>query len=177
MGWTLGGDLHRNGLMTIALLFLGGLIALPLTAVGLPGMWAYLAVVGLWKIFNDAAPISWTVILVAFAFAAVAEAIEWVLASVYTTKYGGSSRAGWGAIIGGIVGAVVGVPVPVVGSVIGSFAGAFVGALVAEYSVNLHRGDAGRVAWAALMGRVVAIGIKVAVTFGIMILLVFSAIG
>ncbi|MHB1298430.1 MAG: DUF456 family protein [Gemmatimonadaceae bacterium] len=163
--------------MTITLLILGGLLALPLTAVGLPGMWIYLAIVGLWKIFNEAAPISWTAFLVAFALACIAEAIEFALAARYTTKYGGSKRAGWGAIIGGIIGAVVGVPVPVAGSIIGSFAGAFLGALVGEYSVNMQHGNAGRVAYGALVGRVIAMGVKVSITFAIVILLVFAALG
>ena len=58
------------------------------------------------------------------------EALEWILAGRFARKYGGSKRAGWGAIIGGIVGAFVGVPIPIVGSVIGAFAGAFVGVAV-----------------------------------------------
>lgn len=163
--------------MTFLVLLLGGLLALPLTAIGLPGMWAYLAMVGIWKSVNDALPISWATILVAFALAVVAEVIEWVLASRYTTKYGGSKRAGWGAIIGGIVGAFVGFPVPVVGPMIGSFAGAFVGALVGEYTATGRHVDAGRVAWGALVGRVVAVAVKVSITFAVMIILVLASFG
>lgn len=163
--------------MTFFILLLGGLLALPLTAIGLPGLWAYLAMVGIWKLANDALPISWATILVAFALAVVAEVIEWVLASRYTTKYGGSKRAGWGAIIGGIVGAFVGFPVPIVGPMIGSFAGAFVGALVGEYTSTGRHVDAGRVAWGALVGRVVAVAVKVSITFAIMIILLFASFG
>ncbi len=159
----------------ILLLILGGLIALPLVALGLPGTWAYMAAVGLWKLTTESPQISWTVILTAFGLAALAEGVEWVLASRYTTKYGGSSRAGWGAIIGGIVGAIVGVPVPVIGSVIGSFAGAFVGALVGEYSVRREHMHAGRVAWGAVIGRGMAVAVKVGLMLAIMILLVVAA--
>jgi uncharacterized protein YqgC (DUF456 family) len=162
--------------MLTLLLILGGLLALPLIALGLPGTWIYLAVVGLWKIFHDALPISWTVILIAFVIATIAEVIEFTLAARYTSRYGGSRRAGWGAIIGGVIGAVVGVPVPVVGSIIGSFAGAFIGALAAEYSVHQRHADAGRVAWGALVGRVMAIAVKVSLTFVIMVLLAFAAL-
>ncbi len=163
--------------MTILLIILGGLVALPLVAVGLPGLWMYLAAIGLWKILNDAAPISWTVILVAFALATVAEVVEFTLASRYTTKYGGSRRAGWGAIVGGIAGAIIGVPVPVIGSVIGSFVGAFAGALLAEYSVHGRHGDAGRAAYGALVGKVLAVAMKVAVTVVVLIVLAFAALG
>lgn len=162
--------------MTIMLIILGGLVALPLTALGLPGLWAYLAAVGLWKIVNEAAPISWTVILVAFAVAAIAEVIEFTLASRYATKYGGSRRAGWGAIIGGIAGAIVGVPIPIVGSVIGSFVGAFAGAMIGELSVHGRHGDAGRAAWGALVGRVMAMAVKVALTVVVMVILLVGAI-
>ncbi len=162
--------------MTILLIVLGGLVALPLVAVGLPGLWMYLATVGLWKIFNEAAPISWTVILVAFALATMAEVVEFTLASRYTTKYGGSRRAGWGAIVGGIAGAIVGVPIPVIGSVIGSFAGAFAGALIGELSVHGRHRDAGRAAYGALVGKVLAVAMKVAVTVVVMIVLAFAAL-
>lgn len=162
--------------MALLLLIIGAILSLPLTALGLPGNWLLLAGVGLWKSVDDSAGISWTAILVAFALATVAELIEFGLASRYTAKYGGSRRAGWGALIGGIAGAIIGVPVPVIGSVIGSFLGAFVGAGIAEWSVHRRHADAGRVAWGALIGRVVATGVKVAIGIAIAVVLVFSAL-
>ncbi len=160
--------------MLTILLVLGGLLALPLIALGLPGTWIYLALVGIWKLFDESAAISWTVFLIAFAIACAAEAVEFGLSSRYATRYGGSRRAGWGAIIGGIIGAVVGVPVPLIGSIIGSFAGAFIGALVAEFSVSRHHAVAGRAAWGALVGRFLAMGVKVALTLAIMVMLIAS---
>ena len=94
---------------------------------------------------------------------AVAEGLEWVLTSRFTKKYGGSRRAGWGAVIGGMVGAFMGVPIPIVGSIVGAFAGAFIGAFVFEWSREQNHGVATRVAWGALIGRVVAAAIKVAI--------------
>jgi uncharacterized protein YqgC (DUF456 family) len=158
------------------LLILIAVVSLPLTAVGLPGNWILIAAVGLWKSFDESASVSWTAILIAFALALVAELIEFGLASRYTSKYGGSKRAGWGALIGGIAGAIVGVPVPVIGSIIGSFTGAFLGALVAEYSVHQRHDDAGRVAWGALVGRVIATGVKVGIGVMIAVILVGSAV-
>lgn len=162
--------------MALLLLTLGALLSLPLTAVGLPGSWMFLLGVMLWKGFVPAAGVGWFAIGIAFALAALAEALEWGLASKYTDKYGGSRRAGWGAIVGGLVGAVVGVPIPLVGSVIGSFVGAFLGALVAEWSVHQGSERAGRVAWGALVGRVVAAGLKVALGIVIAVVILFSAI-
>jgi len=94
---------------------------------------------------------------------AIAAGLEWVLTSRFTKKYGGSRRAGWGAIIGGMVGAFMGLPIPIVGSIVGAFVGAFIGAFVLEWSREMNHGVATRVAWGALLGRVVAAAVKVAI--------------
>jgi hypothetical protein len=93
----------------------------------------------------------------------IAEGLEWVLTARFTKKYGGSRRASWGAVIGGMVGAFLGVPVPVIGSIIGAFLGAFVGAFLFAYSGGSGHGAATRVAWGALIGRVTAAAMKVAI--------------
>ena len=95
----------------------------------------------------------------------VAEGLEWILTARFTKKYGGSRRAGWGAIIGGMVGAFLGVPVPIIGSIVGAFVGAFLGAFVFEYTRGTGHGTATRVAWGAFVGRVTAAAIKVAIGF------------
>lgn len=153
------------------------LLTLPLTALGLPGAWVLLAGIGIWKIADPTIAIGWTGIGIAFAIALVAELIEFFLAARYTTKYGGSRRAGWGAIIGGIIGAIVGVPIPIVGSIFGSFAGAFLGALLAEYSMHREHAQAGRVAWGALVGRVFATAAKVSLGVVLAVVLVVDALG
>lgn len=164
------------GMLPVLLLALGALLALPLTAVGLPGTWAFIAGACLWKSFDETAGVSWTALFIAIGLALVAEALEWTLATRYTDKYGGSRRAGWGALVGGLAGAIVGVPVPVIGSIIGSFAGAFLGALVAEYTKHGEHDRAGRVAWGALIGRVVAAGAKVGIGVVVAVVVLASAI-
>jgi hypothetical protein len=163
-------------MLAITLVALGGLLSLPLTAVGLPGTWAFLAAVGLWKSLDAAATISWWAIVSGVALAGIGEALEWGLASRYTSKYGGSRRAGWGALIGGIIGALVGIPIPVVGSIVGSFVGAFLGALALELTLHGETDRAGRVAWGALIGRVVATGMKVALAVVVVVVVLVSAI-
>ncbi len=158
------------------LVAIASVLCLPLTAVGLPGSWLLLAGVGIWKSVDPSAPISWAGFGIAFALATIAEVIEFGLASRYTAKYGGSRRAGWGALIGGIAGAIVGVPIPIIGSILGSFAGAFLGALVAEYTHRQEGTQAGRVAWGALVGRVFATGAKVALGVMLSVILVLDAL-
>ena len=162
-------------LLLLAAALVLGLILVPL---GLPGLWV---MVGAGLTYNlvmgDAELSIWTVGAV-LVLAVIAEVIEFSLAGRYARKYGGSRRAGWGAIIGGMVGAVMGVPIPIpfVGSMIGAFVGAFVGALAFEYSrrdANVQ--SATRVATGALFGRVVAAGMKVAIGFVIMAWLLMAA--
>lgn len=148
-------------LLLLALVLVGCLFLIPL---GLPGLWLMLAAAfGYDMLMPDPDPIGIWNIAGATVLAVLAEVAEFSLAGRYARKYGGSKRAGWGAILGGIAGAIMGVPVPVVGSVIGAFAGAFAGALVFEYMGNKNASAATRVAWGALVGRVVAAALKVGV--------------
>jgi uncharacterized protein len=145
--------------LLFALVLLGGLVLVPL---GLPGLWVMVAAGVVYaSVLPDRLSI-WTVLAVT-VLAVIAEVIEFTLASRYARKYGGSRRAGWGAMIGGIVGAVVGVPVPIVGPVIGAFIGAFAGALVFEVTAGSTMGASTRVATGALIGRVTAAAVKVAI--------------
>ena len=98
------------------------------------------------------------VIALAVGLAALGEVIEAWVGFRFAERYGGSRRAGWGALAGGLAGAIVGVPVPVVGSVIGGFVGAFAGAALFEYT-NARRSDvAARAGWGAVLGRAAAAG-------------------
>lgn len=147
-------------LLLLAAVLLACLALIPL---GLPGLWLMLAAaLGFNVLLPGPGPIG-TITLVGTALVAVvAEVLEFVVGARYTTRYGGSRRAAWGAILGGIAGAVVGVPVPVIGSVIGAFVGAFAGAYLAERSRRTEHGVATRVATGALVGRAAAAALKTA---------------
>jgi uncharacterized protein len=145
------------------------LLSLFLIPIGLPGTWLMIASAITYDLVVGGEPIGWFTIGITVVIAVIAEIFEFTLAGRYAKKYGGSRRAGWGAILGGIVGAFMGVPVPIIGSVIGSFVGSFVGALVFEYTrtrSEIERAAAAdhvaatRVAWGALIGRVVATAMK-----------------
>ncbi len=152
-------------LALFAVVLVGCLLLIPL---GLPGLWLMLvAALGLNALLPGPGPIGLWTLAGAALLGVVAEVLEFTVAARYTTRYGGSRRAGWGAILGGIAGAVVGVPVPVVGSVIGAFAGAFAGAYLAERSRREAHGPAARVATGALIGRAAAAALKTA--FGLAI--------
>ena len=152
-------------LLLLALALFASLLLIPL---GLPGTWVMLAAAfGYNALVPGAGPIASGTLVATALLALVAEVLEFTVAARYTTRYGGSRRAGWGAILGGIVGAVVGVPVPVIGSVIGAFVGAFAGAYAAEWSRKSGNAVATRVATGALLGRAAAAAVKTA--FGLAI--------
>jgi uncharacterized protein YqgC (DUF456 family) len=146
-------------LLLIAAILLG-LVMIPL---GMPGTLVIFAATLTYKLFVLDGAIGWTTVVIVGILMCLGGAADLALAGRYARKYGGSRRAGWGAIIGGMVGAFVGVPVPIVGPVLGAFAGAFVGALAFELTAGTSGTGATKVATGALMGRVVGAAINVAI--------------
>ena len=153
------------------------ILSLILIVLGLPGLWIMVATAVAYNLIVPGEPIGWVTLVAVAILALVAELLEFSLTGRYARKYGGSRRAGWGAIIGGIVGAIVGIPVPIIGSVIGAFIGSFCGALVAELSGGSSTGDATRVAKGALIGRVISTGLKVGIGFTIGVWIFIAAAG
>ncbi|HEY3112393.1 MAG TPA: DUF456 domain-containing protein [Gemmatimonadaceae bacterium] len=153
----------------MALLILACVIILSLILIvlGLPGLWIMVASAVTYNLVVPGDPIGWFTLVAVGVLALVAELLELSLAGRYARKYGGSRRAGWGAILGGIVGAMVGVPVPIVGPVIGAFVGSFLGALIAEFTGGSSASDATRVAKGALIGRVISTALKIGIGFTI----------
>ena len=153
------------------------LLCLFMIPLGLPGTWIMIGSAIGYNALVGSEPIGWVTIVATAVLATIAEVFEFTLSAKYTRKYGGSRRAGWGAIIGGIAGAIIGVPVPIIGSIIGAFAGSFAGALIAEYSRReATAGTATWVATGALIGRVVAAAMKTGVGVAIAAWLIFAAV-
>jgi uncharacterized protein YqgC (DUF456 family) len=153
----------------MALLILAAVILLSLVLIvlGLPGLWIMVATAVTYNLIVPGDPIGWFTLVAVAVLALVAELLEFTMTGRYARKYGGSRRAGWGAIIGGMIGAFVGFPVPIVGPVIGAFVGSFCGALVAELTGGASAGDATRVAKGALIGRVMSTVVKIGIGFTI----------
>ena len=153
----------------MALIILAGVILLSLVLIvlGLPGLWIMVASAVTYNLIVPGDPIGWFTLVAVAVLALVAELLEFTMTGRYARKYGGSRRAGWGAIIGGMIGAFVGFPVPIVGPIIGAFVGSFCGALVAELTSGASAGDASRVAKGALIGRVMSTVLKIGIGFTI----------
>jgi uncharacterized protein YqgC (DUF456 family) len=147
--------------LAVLLLALCVLTGLALVPVGLPGLW--LMVVGLiaYGWLTEFRSVGAPVVAIVVALALVGEVLETWLGFRFARRHGGSSRSGFGALLGGLVGAIVGVPVPIVGSVIGAFIGAFVGAALAEYTLTRRTQVAASAGWGAVLGRAAAAAVKI----------------
>jgi uncharacterized protein YqgC (DUF456 family) len=139
------------------------LLALVMIPLGLPGTWIIAAAAATYRILLPNGGVGWFTVACVTILAIIGAAADLALAGKYARKYGGSRRAGWGAVIGGLVGAFIGIPVPIIGPVLGAFAGAFIGALALELTAGTTGGDATRVATGALLGRVIGAAINVAI--------------
>jgi len=152
--------------MQVLLLIAAIVIGLIMIPFGLPGTLVLFCAALCYHLLVPHGAIGLTTVIAMGALMLMAEGLDFVLAGRFARKYGGSKRAGWGAVIGGMIGAFVGVPVPIIGSVIGAFVGAFIGAFVFEWSRGSGHATATRVAWGAFIGRVTAAAVKVAIGLG-----------
>jgi uncharacterized protein YqgC (DUF456 family) len=152
-------------LLLLLICSVAGLILIPL---GLPGLWLMLLGLIGYGAMTDFRTVGLGTLAIGVALAFLGEVVEAWAGFKYARKYGGSRRAGWGAVIGGLIGAFAGIPIPVIGSIIGSFVGSFVGAAIFEFTKSPE--SAASAGWGALVGRIVATAFKTALGFIIAVL-------
>ncbi|HTI03877.1 MAG TPA: DUF456 domain-containing protein [Gemmatimonadales bacterium] len=150
-----------------------GLILVPL---GLPGLWIMVGGILAYGWMTEFRTVGVTMIALVLALAFLGEIVENWIGFRYAKRYGGSTRSGWGALIGGLVGAMIGVPVAIIGSVIGAFIGSFVGAALFEYTYSRHAGVATRAGWGAVLGRAAGAAVKIALGVVIAVIAAFAAL-
>ena len=146
-----------------------GLILIPL---GLPGLWIMVGGILAYGWLTEFRSVGVATIAIALGIAFVGEILDNWLGFRFAKRYGGSTRSGWGALLGGLVGAGVGVPVAIVGSVIGAFAGA----ALFEYTYSRHAGVATRAGWGALLGRAAGSAAKIALGLVLVVISVVIAL-
>ena len=175
----LGACERRHQAMTVfaVVLLVGlGLVGLAMIPLGLPGLWVMVGGTLAYGWLTDFRTVGVATIAIVLGLAFLGEIIENWIGFRYAKRYGGSTRSGWGALIGGLVGAVIGVPVAVIGSVIGAFIGSFVGAALFEYSYSRHTGVATRAGWGAVVGRAAGAAVKIALGLIIAVVGLFAAL-
>jgi uncharacterized protein len=147
--------------LAVAILVTAGLAGLLLIPLGLPGLWVIVLGILAYGWLTDFRTLSAGLLALAIGLAVAGELFETWIGFRFAERYGGSRRAGWGALLGGLAGAMIGVPVPIVGSVVGGFAGAFAGAALFEYTRARRSGTAARAGWGAVLGRAAAAAVKI----------------
>lgn len=133
-------------------------VSLFLIPLGIPGLWIMVGILSLGLIAGEVSLGTYATLV---GLAIVAEILEWVTVERLGRRFGGTSRTFWGAVIGGAIGAVVGTPVPVAGNIVGAFLGTLLGAVAATWLQTRELAGSMRAGWGALMGRAVAVAIKV----------------
>jgi uncharacterized protein YqgC (DUF456 family) len=151
------------GVVVVALMALS-IVLIPL---GLPGLWILAGLVVLGALLGE---VSAWIAVACVLLAVAAELAEWLVVRSMNVRYGGSSRAFWGAIIGGMAGVLLGTPIPVVGSIIAGFLGSFLGAALVTYYEARDLDAARRVGWGVLLARTLSVGLKVAVAVVVLVL-------
>ncbi|HEX2680362.1 MAG TPA: DUF456 domain-containing protein [Candidatus Dormibacteraeota bacterium] len=151
---------HTLAAVLLGVVLAAGLLLIPF---GLPGLWVMVGGVLGYAALTAFRSVGVATIFIVLGLAFLGEIAEWWVGFGVTKRYGGSSRAGWGALLGGIAGAIVGVPIPIVGSVVGAFLGSFVGAALFEYMATGAAGTAVRAGWGAVLGRAAAAALKSAI--------------
>src|SRR5437667_2111351 len=101
---------HTLATLLLALCCLAGLVLVPL---GLPGLWVMVAGVVGYGWLTDFRSVGVTTIALVLGLALVGEIVETWRGFRLARRYGGPSRAGWGALGGGLAGAGVGVAGPI----------------------------------------------------------------
>jgi len=162
--------------LLVILLIVCCAVGLGLIALGLPGIWVMVTAVVAYGLVTKFVGVGVVTLVVTVVLALLSEVAEAWLGFGLTRRYGGSKRAGWGALLGGLVGAAMGVPLPLVGSIVGSLVGAFAGAVLFEYAGHGDRDRAVRAGWGALLGRVAATATKIALGLVITVLAVIGAL-
>jgi len=147
--------------------------ALFLTPLGLPGNWVMIAILAAATFAGEVGAVT---LLVALALAFVGEVVEFFIVKRFNLRYGGSSRAFWGALGGGLLGALIGLPVPVIGSIVAGIIGSFVGAMLVTFAEARTVSTAARVGWGVALGRMWAAAAKTAAGFVIIVLGAFALV-
>lgn len=160
-------------LILLVIAFVVGLLLIPF---GLPGTWLMVLALLAYALLGSFETVKVLTVVGVLVLAVIGEVAEALIGFGCARKFGGSSRAGWGAVVGGLIGTIVGTPVPVLGNLIGAFMGAFVGAAGFEYTRQRKLGGSLSAGWGALIGRATAAAIKVGLGLAIAVIGIFAAL-
>jgi uncharacterized protein YqgC (DUF456 family) len=142
-----------------------GLLFIPL---GLGGNFILLALALVVALVTHFQAVPWWALLVMGGLVAVGEILEAILGSVVAKRYGASRWGMLGAFVGGILGVIPGTAIaPIIGSIVGSFVGAAAGAILFESIHRRSMKESLPAGWGAVLGKLGATFLKVAIGLAI----------
>lgn len=160
--------------LIVAIAALAGVV---LTLLTLPGIWLTLAVALLcWWWMGAAYYSPWTV-AAALALGLLAEAVEFFASAAGATRAGGGRSGALGSVVGALIGAIAGSFIlPIIGTIAGAVLGAGLGAVAGERGIRGRSWrEAARVGQGAMVGRFIALIVKVVLAAAIGVLLTVAA--
>src|SRR5437867_13391117 len=92
-----------------------GLILIPL---GLPGLWVMVGGILAYGWLTAFRSVGVATIAIVLGIALLGEILDQWLAFYYAKRYGGSTRSGWGGLLGRRTGALIVVPIAIIGRVV-----------------------------------------------------------
>ena len=114
----------------------------------------------------------WPTLVGIFAICASVDILEWFAASWGVRRRGGSSAAGWMALLGSLGGMILGslvIPVPIVGGLIGMMTGSFSLVYWTEKRRLLKSDHAAHIAFGAVLAGMSVLLLKVVATVGLIL--------
>lgn len=156
------------------ILFIVLLAALmPLHLVSLPVNWVALGLIFVWRWMHPELAVSIPFMLLLAGICLVGELVEFFAKYHGAKRYGGSTKGGWGGIIGAIVGAIAGAPFFFgFGAVVGALLGAYAGCLIIELGQDRSWPEAKRAAKGALLGNFAGLVAKFGLGIAMLVLAV-----
>lgn len=162
--------------METLILLLAGLfclIGLLLSSLAFSGTWLVLTAALLTR-FTAEFPGTGTLVVFALLCFAV-EVFEFLAGFFGVQQRGGSRLAGLAALIGGLAGAVSGTAVfPILGTLAGMLLGSFAAAFLVEWLRLRHKGQAAHIAWGTVWARLTVLFMKIVLTLGMSLWLLFG---
>ncbi len=151
-----------------ALLCLGGLV---LAVFSISGTWLVLgAAIGAALLTGPDQFPGWPALLAFGAVCAAVDVIEWFAASWGVRRRGGSTAAGWMALLGSLGGAILGgMVIPVLGSLVGMMLGSFALVYLAERRRLKKNAPAAHIARGAVLAGISVLFLKVVATAGLVL--------
>jgi hypothetical protein len=154
-----------TALIVVSFIFIISIFATMLPI--LPGTVFAFAGVVIHKLWMGEASVSWKFVIITFCLAMLAQVLDLLFTWWGARRFGATWKGAIGAVLGAIFGAIFfNIPGMIIGPIVGAF--------LFEWLNNRTTAEATRAGFGTLVGGVLALGTKIALTIGICIAFFYS---